>query len=142
MVSCQLQPGASGGRRVSLQLNSYPREQPPDSVTLCLPPGICWPSPYSAAWRSPAAMTDSAVNIELVSTEPRPSLVREAAGVYAAAFAQAPYRETAQQAAAFEQRLARYARERDGFRFVTARGGDGQLAGMRSPGQVTGGEIR
>jgi GNAT superfamily N-acetyltransferase len=59
-----------------------------------------------------------------------PGELAEATAVYAAAFGQAPYHEDAQQSAAFTQRVLRYARERDGFRFATSRDDEGRLTGL------------
>jgi GNAT superfamily N-acetyltransferase len=70
------------------------------------------------------------VRVSVATTAPEPGPLAEAAAVYAAAFGQAPYHEDEQQAAAFSERVLRYARERGGFRFATARGDDGHLAGL------------
>jgi len=70
------------------------------------------------------------VQVSVAATAPGPAALAEAAAVYAAAFRQEPYHEDEQQAAAFTERVLRYARERDGFRFATARADDGHLAGL------------
>lgn len=58
---------------------------------------------------------------------PGSALLAEAAAVYAAAFAQPPYYEGPQEVEGFRERVARYARERSGFRLVTVRDDDGRL---------------
>jgi GNAT superfamily N-acetyltransferase len=68
--------------------------------------------------------------ITVRSAAPGPEELAEAAAVYASAFGQPPYYEDAEQAAAFTERVLRYARERDGFRFATARDEDGRLTGV------------
>jgi GNAT superfamily N-acetyltransferase len=68
--------------------------------------------------------------IDLITTVPDAGQIRDARACYAAAFAQAPYHETEEQAAALDERLLRYATTRDGFRLVIARAPDGQPAGM------------
>ncbi len=61
---------------------------------------------------------------------PAPDLLAEATEVYAAAFGQPPYHEGPEQAAAFSERVVRYARTRSGFRFVTVRGDAGRLVAI------------
>jgi GNAT superfamily N-acetyltransferase len=61
---------------------------------------------------------------------PAPAELAEATAVYAAAFSEAPYHEDEQRAADFAERVRRYAAERDGFRFATARDDDGRLTGL------------
>jgi GNAT superfamily N-acetyltransferase len=68
--------------------------------------------------------------ITVRSTAPGPEELAEATAVYASAFGQPPYHEDAKQAPAFTERVLRYARERDGFRFATARDEDGRLTGL------------
>jgi GNAT superfamily N-acetyltransferase len=58
------------------------------------------------------------VDARLLTTEPPADLLDNAESVYAAAFAEAPYREGPAEAAAFRARVLRYAAERDGFRLV------------------------
>jgi GNAT superfamily N-acetyltransferase len=58
------------------------------------------------------------VDARLLTTEPPADLLDSAESVYAAAFAEAPYREGPAEAAAFRARVLRYAAERDGFRLV------------------------
>ncbi len=70
------------------------------------------------------------MQVELITSRPGADLIRDARAVYAAAFAQAPLGETAEQAAGFDERVHRYAAQRDGFRLTVARGDDGQLAGV------------
>jgi GNAT superfamily N-acetyltransferase len=66
----------------------------------------------------------------MTTAAPEPELAAEAQAVYAAAFGQPPYGEDSAQAEAFTQRLQRYAREREGFRFVVVRGDAGALTGI------------
>lgn len=68
--------------------------------------------------------------VSIMTTAPRPDEMAEARAVYAVAFGQAPYHENEQQATAFSERVLRYAAERNGFRFITARDGEGQLTGL------------
>jgi ribosomal protein S18 acetylase RimI-like enzyme len=68
--------------------------------------------------------------ITVHTTAPGPEELGEATAVYASAFGQPPYHEDAEQATAFTERVLRYARERDGFRFVTARDEGGRLTGL------------
>jgi GNAT superfamily N-acetyltransferase len=70
------------------------------------------------------------VDVNLITSTPPDKLLREAVTVYRAAFGQPPYGETAELAAEFAERVRRYARERDGFRFVTARSDDRQLVAL------------
>lgn len=70
------------------------------------------------------------MRVTVATTAPGPSELAEATALYATAFAQPPYHEDAEQAAAFTERVLRYAAQRDGFRFATARGDDGRLAGL------------
>jgi GNAT superfamily N-acetyltransferase len=72
----------------------------------------------------------SAVDVSLTSTLPESGTLRDAVGVYHAAFGQPPYGETAEMAEEFAERVRRYAREREGFRLVTARAGDGRMIGI------------
>jgi GNAT superfamily N-acetyltransferase len=58
---------------------------------------------------------------------PKASTLREAVAVYHAAFARPPYGETAEMAEEFAERAQRYAREREGFRLVTAHQDDGKM---------------
>src|SRR5690348_10345452 len=58
------------------------------------------------------------MDAHLLMHEPSNELLDAAKSVYAAAFAQPPYREGAEEAAAFVDRIRRYARERDGLRVV------------------------
>jgi GNAT superfamily N-acetyltransferase len=68
-----------------------------------------------------------AVQIHLMTSSPDARVLREAVAVYHAAFAQPPYGETAEMAEEFAERVQRYAREREGFRLVTAADDDGQM---------------
>jgi GNAT superfamily N-acetyltransferase len=68
--------------------------------------------------------------VSVLTAAPGPGELAEATAAYAAAFGQAPYHEDAGQAAAFADRVKRYAAERDGFRFVTARDEGGSLTGL------------
>jgi len=61
---------------------------------------------------------------------PEASTLRAAVAVYHAAFAQPPYGETAEMAEEFAERVHRYAREREGFRLVTAYGDDGRMIAL------------
>jgi ribosomal protein S18 acetylase RimI-like enzyme len=70
------------------------------------------------------------VLVSVAINAPDPGELAEATAVYAAAFSEPPYREHEQQAAAFAERVRRYAGERDGFRFVTSRDEDGRLTGL------------
>ncbi|HEU0192968.1 MAG TPA: GNAT family N-acetyltransferase [Gaiellales bacterium] len=54
----------------------------------------------------------------------------EAAAVYRAAFGQKPYDEDEAAAEAFAERVERYARTRDGFRFAAARTDEGRVQGF------------
>jgi hypothetical protein len=67
------------------------------------------------------------VQVNLTTSVPDARTLREAVAVYHAAFAQPPYGETAEMAEALTERVQRYAREREGFRLVTAARDDGQL---------------
>ncbi|MFL6074851.1 MAG: GNAT family N-acetyltransferase [Mycobacteriales bacterium] len=58
------------------------------------------------------------VEARLLTTEPPADLLDTATSVYAAAFAEPPYGEGPAEAAAFRDRVLRYASERDGFRLV------------------------
>jgi GNAT superfamily N-acetyltransferase len=60
------------------------------------------------------------VEVRLLTTAPNYYILEAASWVYVAAFAQPPYGEGEEQGAAFAERVERYARERDGFRFVVA----------------------
>lgn len=55
----------------------------------------------------------------LSTRRPAAAVLEDAASVYAAAFAQAPYHEGPVDVDAFRDRVQRYADERDGFRLVT-----------------------
>lgn len=66
----------------------------------------------------------------MLTTAPDAGLTTEATAAYLAAFSQPPYGEGPADGEAFAERVRRYAGERDGFRFVTARSDDGQLAGL------------
>jgi len=70
------------------------------------------------------------MRVSVATTAPDPGLLAEATAVYAAAFRQAPYHEDKQRAAAFTERVLRYAAERDGFRFATSRDDEGRLTGL------------
>jgi len=70
------------------------------------------------------------VDVCLITTAPGPALAAEAVRAYLAAFSQPPYGEGPDQGTAFLERVQRYARERDGFRFVTARSDGGQVTGV------------
>jgi ribosomal protein S18 acetylase RimI-like enzyme len=70
------------------------------------------------------------MQIDLITTVPDAGQIRDARACYAAAFGQAPYHETGEQAAGLDERLVRYAATRDGFRLVIARAPDGQPTGM------------
>jgi hypothetical protein len=70
------------------------------------------------------------VDVNLMTSTLPDDLLGEAVTVYQAAFGQPPYGETAEMAAEFAERVRRYARERDGFRFVTARSDGGQLIAL------------
>jgi GNAT superfamily N-acetyltransferase len=79
------------------------------------------------------------VDVNLTTTAPKAGTLQEALAVYQAAFAQPPYGETAEMAQEFAERVQRYAREREGFRLVTARNDEGQmiaiaLAVLAAPG--------
>jgi hypothetical protein len=69
------------------------------------------------------------VEIRLLTQAPEPGLLAVAADAYVAAFSQPPYGEGPEHGAAFAERVERYAREREGFRFVVADAGDGGLTG-------------
>jgi GNAT superfamily N-acetyltransferase len=69
------------------------------------------------------------VNIEVYRTEPPQAAVDGCIAVYAAAFGQPPYAETAADAELLRERIARY-RGRDGFRLPVARTPDGHVAGF------------
>lgn len=58
------------------------------------------------------------MDAHLLTHEPSTELLGAARSVYAAAFAEPPYREGTDEAAAFVERIRRYARERDGLRGV------------------------
>jgi GNAT superfamily N-acetyltransferase len=70
------------------------------------------------------------VEVRLNTTAPDPAVVAAAVPAYVAAFSQPPYREGRDQGAAFLERVQRYARERDGFRLVTAWSDGGQVTGV------------
>ena len=70
------------------------------------------------------------MDVSLTGTSPEAGTLRDAVGVYHAAFAQPPYGETAEMAEGFAERVQRYAREREGFRLVTARESDGRMVGI------------
>jgi len=70
------------------------------------------------------------VDIRLLSTAPDARLLAEAVEAYRGAFGQPPYGEGPAEGAAFAERVLRYAGERDGFRFVVARSGDGRVTGV------------
>lgn len=70
------------------------------------------------------------MDVRLVTSVPEPEAIRAATRVYREAFAQSPYHEPDDAAAAFAERIGRYARERDGFRLVTATADDGQMIGV------------
>ena len=67
------------------------------------------------------------MDVNLTTSTPATGTLQEAQAVYRAAFAQPPYSEKAEMAQEFAERVQRYAREREGFRFVTARKDDGQM---------------
>lgn len=67
------------------------------------------------------------MDVHLITSAPGTRTLREAVAVYHAAFAQPPYGETAEMAEEFAGRVLRYAREREGFRLVTAHRDDGQM---------------
>jgi len=67
------------------------------------------------------------VDVNLTTSMPATDTLHEALAVYQAAFARPPYGEKAEMAGEFAERVQRYAREREGFRLVTARKGDGQM---------------
>jgi GNAT superfamily N-acetyltransferase len=70
------------------------------------------------------------VDVTLTTTAPAPATLREAVAVYQAAFARPPYGETPEMAQDFAARVQRYARDRDGFRLVTARNDAGQMVAI------------
>lgn len=70
------------------------------------------------------------MEVRLLTTAPDDGLLAEAVGAYLGAFGQPPYREGPADGVAFAERVRRYAAERDGFRFVVARAGDGRVAGV------------
>jgi GNAT superfamily N-acetyltransferase len=70
------------------------------------------------------------VEVNLTTRVPATGTLQEAVAVYQAAFAQPPYSEKAGMAQQFAERVRRYAREREGFRFVTARNDDGQMTAI------------
>jgi GNAT superfamily N-acetyltransferase len=70
------------------------------------------------------------MQVSVAATAPDPESLAEATAVYAAAFREPPYHEDEQQAAAFTERVLRYAAERDGFRFATARDDEGRVTGL------------
>jgi hypothetical protein len=74
------------------------------------------------------------VQASVAITAPGAGELAEAAAVYAAAFGQAPCHEDDQQASAFAERVVRYPGERDGFRFATARDGEGRMSGLALAG--------
>ena len=67
------------------------------------------------------------MDVNLISSMPKTTTLDEALAVYQAAFGQPPYGETAEMAQEFAERVQRYAREREGFRLVTARDDDGRM---------------
>ena len=73
----------------------------------------------------------------MLTAAPGPDQMAEARAVYAAAFGQAPYREDDQQVTAFSERVLRYAAERQGFRFITARDPGGRLTGLARAGRCS-----
>lgn len=70
------------------------------------------------------------MEVSLLTTIPEPGLLASAAVAYLAAFSEPPYGEGPEHSAAFAQRVERYARERDGFRFVVARSDAGRIIGV------------
>jgi ribosomal protein S18 acetylase RimI-like enzyme len=79
------------------------------------------------------------VDVTLTTRAPATGTLQEARAVYESAFAQPPYHEAAEMGQAFTERVERYAQERDGFRFVTARQANGRviafaLAVLAKPG--------
>ena len=70
------------------------------------------------------------MRVSLATIVPDPGQLAEATTVYAAAFSEPPYGEGELKAAAFADRVRRYAAERDGFRFVTSRDDEGRLTGL------------
>lgn len=67
------------------------------------------------------------MDVNLTTSTPKTGTLQEALAVYQAAFARPPYGETGEMAQEFAERVQRYAREREGFRLVTARNNDGQM---------------
>jgi len=72
----------------------------------------------------------SQLDVNLATSAPPAGVLDEARTVYQAAFARPPYFETTEMAAAFAERVERYARERDGFRLVTARDDGGTMIAL------------
>jgi GNAT superfamily N-acetyltransferase len=70
------------------------------------------------------------VDVHLTTSAPAEATIKEAASVYAAAFAEPPYFENADTAGAFAERVGRYARDRDGFRLVMSYDDAGQMTGV------------
>jgi GNAT superfamily N-acetyltransferase len=70
------------------------------------------------------------VDVNLISSMPKATTLDETRAVYLAAFGQPPYGETAEMGQEFTQRVQRYAREREGFRLVTARDDDGRMIAL------------
>lgn len=73
---------------------------------------------------------DALMRVQVSGSVPATDELAEASAVYAAAFAAPPYHETADRAAEFEDRVRRYAGDRDGFRFATVRGADGAVTAL------------
>jgi ribosomal protein S18 acetylase RimI-like enzyme len=70
------------------------------------------------------------VEVNLTSGMPEAAALDEARAVYLAAFGQPPYGETAEMGQQFTERVQRYAREREGFRLVTAHDDDGRMTAI------------
>jgi GNAT superfamily N-acetyltransferase len=66
----------------------------------------------------------------VTTTVPDPTALAEATAVYTAAFADPPYTEGPDGGTEFRDRVVRYGRERDGFRFATVRADDGALQAL------------
>jgi GNAT superfamily N-acetyltransferase len=70
------------------------------------------------------------MEVRLSTTCPPPADVAAAAEVYGSAFGGPPYHEPAEMTDAFVERVERYARDREGFRLVTAVGDAGRMFGI------------
>ena len=70
------------------------------------------------------------MEVILSTATPSEQTLREATAVYREAFGEPPYGEKPELAQAFAERVERYARERDGFRLVTACADDGVVTAI------------